>query len=514
MKPHLLYRDREFEWGGPLPWNSDDLQVDLDLAPLLDTMAGGDPFLRETAEQVLLLGLDEPSEIVYRQAVVADCLAAPTVVRELYDLAVDILDGERKVHHFAFSRSAKAVLVRAVDSLEYLVGRLRQLHDFAVRHHDEFRSDGLRIMLGDLVDQLDRSYLDVVSGHLSRLHLRDGVALSAELGLGNHGVRYQVHLPPPPPGWWRRLLRAYLPPPPHTLVIDDRDEAGARALSELTDRGINPIANALAQSSDHVLAFVQALRRELGFYVGCVNLHRAVRERGVPTGFPQPIAGGTELAAVGLCETTLALRPARGSAPGPVGSDLAADGRPLVVITGPNQGGKSTFLRATGQAMLLLRAGMFVTAEQLRASVPRSVITHFGRGEDRSMGGGKFEEELRRMSQIADHLRPGDCVLLNEPFATTNAREGAEIGRDIVRALLDRQIRVLLVTHLYDLAEGLRRDRAEHAVFLRAHRRPDGRRTFRLEPGDPQPSSNGSDLYDRVFGPATEGVRRHEISPV
>ncbi len=93
---------------------------------------------------------------------------------------------------------------------------------------------------------------------------------------------------------------------------------------------------------------------------------------------------------------------------------------------------------------------MFVTAERLQATAPAAVFTHFGRGEDRSTSGGKFDEELRRMSEIVDHLQPGACILFNEPFAATNAREGAEIGSDIVRAMLDRSIRVFLVTHLYD----------------------------------------------------------------
>ncbi len=498
MKPHLLHRDRDFDWDDPLPWNAADLTADLDLAPLLDTMAASDPFLRDAAEKVVLAGLDDPADIRHRQAVIADCLDRPGLIRELYDLAVSSLDGERKVHHFAFSRSATAVLARAVDGLDYLAGRLADLRRFAERHLDEFRSPGLRTLLEALIDQLGDDYLGVVVAQLTRLRLRSGVLVSAELGPGNHGTRYRMHVPPPPPGWWRRLATRYLPPPPHTLVIDDRDEAGARALAELADRGINPIANTLAQSSDHILAFLQALRAELAFYLGCVNLHQALHRQGTPTSFPEPAPAETgQLQAEQLCDVALALRQSRP----PVGNDLRADGCGLVMITGANQGGKSTFLRAVGQAMLLLRAGMFVTATHLRAAVPGDVITHFGRGEDRAMGGGKFDEELRRMSEIADHLRPGCCVLLNEPFAATNAREGAEIGNDIVRALLDRDIRVMLVTHLFDLADGLRRGRSTDAAPLRAQRQPDGTRTFRILPGDPEPTSNGADLYDRVFGP-------------
>ena len=62
-------------------------------------------------------------------------------------------------------------------------------------------------------------------------------------------------------------------------------------------------------------------------------------------------------------------------------------------------------------------------------------------------------------------------------------------------------IRVAYVTHLYDLAESCYAHNAGEAVFLRAQRRPDGQRTFRLPEGEPLPTSYGEDLYRQVFGP-------------
>ena len=66
----------------------------------------------------------------------------------------------------------------------------------------------------------------------------------------------------------------------YTLRISDRDESGHRTLSELRGRGINLAANALAQSSDHILSFLTMLSCELGFYVGCLNVHEQLAGRG------------------------------------------------------------------------------------------------------------------------------------------------------------------------------------------------------------------------------------------
>ena len=115
---------------------------------------------------------------------------------------------------------------------------------------------------------------------------------------------------------------------------------------------------------------------------------------------------------------------------------------------------------------------------------------------------GKLDEELSRMRDITDHIAPGSLLLCNESFASTNEQEGSEIGRQIVRALVDSGVRVVFVTHLFDLAHSFYSAPAGNTLFLRPERRDDGRRTFRLLPGEPLSTSYGPDLYRQIFGPA------------
>jgi DNA mismatch repair ATPase MutS len=272
-----------------------------------------------------------------------------------------------------------------------------------------------------------------------------------------------------------------------------------RTLSDLNSRGLNGTANALAQSVDHIRSFFQLLRAELGFYLGCLNLRDRLTASGEPVCFPVP-AGPRQvrLSARGLYDPCLALHLDAGV----VGNDVDADGKRLIMITGANQGGKSTFLRSVGLAQLMTQAGMFVAAESFTATTSTGVFTHFKREEDATMERGKLDEELARMSGIAGQLTPGGLLLCNESFASTNEREGAEIARQIIRALTEAGIRVVFVTHLYDLAQGCFAADDGTSLFLRAERQPDGHRTFRLRPGEPLPTSHGQDLYRQVFGVA------------
>jgi DNA mismatch repair ATPase MutS len=227
-----------------------------------------------------------------------------------------------------------------------------------------------------------------------------------------------------------------------------------------------------------------------------VNLYRALAGREVPLCFPEPAPPGRDLlTARDLYEITLPLRGTEHV----VGNDLDADAKPLTVITGANQGGKSTLARAVALAALTSAAGLPAPAAALSLSTPAAVFTHYRRAEDATMSHGKFEEELTRMREIVEHAVPGSLVVLNESFAATNEREGAEVAVPIIHALLDAGLRVVLVTHSYELADQLRRHDAARAVFLRAQRLADGTRPFRLAVAAPQTTSYGQDLYDEVF---------------
>jgi DNA mismatch repair ATPase MutS len=184
-----------------------------------------------------------------------------------------------------------------------------------------------------------------------------------------------------------------------------------------------------------------------------------------------------------------------------VGNDVDADHKDLVIITGANQGGKSTFLRAIGLAQLMMECGMFVPAESFSANVCDGLFSHYKREEDVTMKSGKLAEELNRMSDIVDHITSNSIVLFNESFAATNEREGSEIARQIVSALLEQRVKIFFVTHMYEFSHSLLFDnKMKNAIFLRAVREAEGKRTFKLVEGEPFDTSYGEDSYTKVFG--------------
>jgi MutS domain V len=519
MKAFLMYPDRDFDLNRDLPPNEADLSSDLELDTLLRAMAGGDKFLLDVARHGFHSGLASPAEIVYRQHVLADCMARPGVVRDLYDVAVAAITGERHLFGWTMRDSPDSVLYRARQVMQLYLDMFRRLRGIADAHAASFGSEGFTRFFAMLTEELADEYLAEIDAQLGELAFRRGTLISARLGPGAKGTGYLLRRHPEQS--WRDRIPG-LNKPGYTFYVPERDEAGMRALSDLTSRGLNSTSSALAQSADHVRSFFEMLRAELGFYLSCLNLRDRLTAKGGPVCFPDPVgpvpvgpvpvgpvpvgpvpvgAGHARLSARGLYDASLALTLDDAQA---VGNDLDADGKQLIMITGANQGGKSTFLRSAGQAYLMMQAGMFVPADRFAASVSTGVFTHFKREEDVTMEMGKLDEELDRISVIAGQITPGCLVLCNESFASTNEREGSEIARQVIRALTEAGIRIVFVTHLYDLAERYFAQHDPATLFLRAERQPDGRRTFRLPAGEPLPTSYAEDLYQQVFGAADQ----------
>ncbi len=497
MKVHLLYPDRDFDLRGPLRWNEQALAKDLALDTLFGAMAGEDKFVFEVARRVVLSGLDKDiGDILYRQDVLRDCLKNPGVVRDLYGVAGRAVEEEKR--HYLGSILANhpgTVLRRSVAMIEAFLGMLRQLCKIAHASAGNFRSEGWCAFFATVKRELDDACFSEIEYHLARLKFRHGMVLSTGLDKGNKARRYVLRQPAARAGGW--LARLFAPRPPvFAFSLHPRDEAGGRALSELCDQGISGAASALARSADHVHSFFGMLRTELAFYVGCIGLHERLTRKGEPFCFPVPVAANERrLSFQGLYDGCLAL-----TVPGRVvGTDANADKPDLVIVTGANQGGKSTFLRSVGLAQLMMQCGMFVPAEAFCSSIYEGIFTHYRREEDAAMKSGKLDEELRRMSDIVDHVTPRSMILFNESFAATNEREGSEIARQIFCALIETGAKIVCVTHLYELAQGFWRTRRGNVLFLRADRRADGTRTFKLAEGEPLPTSFGEDLYKSVF---------------
>jgi DNA mismatch repair ATPase MutS len=499
MKALLMHRDRDFDLQLAPPANEELLIKDLELDTLFLAMANRDQLVYDVSKKaVLTAAVNDLAVIGYRQAALKDCLSNAEIVRQLYGLAEESSQRQKKIWS-TYREYPSGLLDTSVQRMVAFIDVLKRVRTLADRHAEEFRSEAFSRLFATLSRELNDDYFALIDRQLNRLKFRNGVLVSAGLGKGLKGVNYVLRRPIKTPGNW--VTRAYRSvfeqrPAGYTLYLAPRDDAGAQAVSELRDRGLGLAADALAKSAEHIGSFFHMLQTELAFYIGCLNLHERLLELGAPFTFPS--ASGLSpprFSCRDLYDVCLALSMNKR----PVGNDVAADGKSLIIVTGANQGGKTTFLRSLGLAQLMTQSGMFAPAASLQLNVIDGVFTHFKREEDETMKSGKFDEELSRMNRLIDILTPHPLILFNESFAATNEREGSEIARQIVTALLERSHKVAFVSHQFAFTHGFFERRIDSALFLRADRLDDGRRTFKLIDGEPLGTSFGEDVYREIF---------------
>lgn len=495
IKSFLLYKNKNFELIDKDDFNKEILIQDLELETLLLHMSLNDKFVYDTVKKVILTSLINLDDILYRQDILKDCSKNYVIIREIYDISIQAIENEKKNFLGIFSNNPSSILTRSINVLEMFMSMLKKIKSIGFQYNEKFESDGFNNFFSMLENELNDEYCSIVENHLKECKSSNEFYLSAELGKGNKGMNYILRKP----NERKKTLMSILFDKDEFIwkfYIGERDESGIDALGELHGRGISTISNILAESVNGILSFFNNLRMELAFYIGCLNLKLELEEIVESTTFPIPLSmENREYDFNGLYDVCLALN-MKGNI---VGNKLKAQNNNLVIITGANQGGKSTFLRSLGLAQIMMQCGMFVAAENFSANACEGIFTHYRRQEDSTMKSGKLDEELNRMNKIIEHITPNSIIYFNESFAATNEREGSEIARQITNALIEKNVKVVFVTHFFEYANSFYNKKLENAVFLRAERKENGERSFNLVEGEPMKTSFGEDLYKNIF---------------
>ncbi|HKL80524.1 MAG TPA: hypothetical protein VJ888_08825 [Mobilitalea sp.] len=128
-------------------------------------------------------------------------------------------------------------------------------------------------------------------------------------------------------------------------------------------------------------------------------------------------------------------------------------GERFFVITGPNQGGKTTFARAMGQMIYFSAIGLMVPAEEAEVPVFDGIYTHFAVEENINTGAGKLKEELLRLKEMMDNATRNSFVIINEVFTSATSYDAYIMGRKVLDFFMDMDCLGAYVTHIYELTK-------------------------------------------------------------
>ncbi len=183
---------------------------------------------------------------------------------------------------------------------------------------------------------------------------------------------------------------------------------------------------------DYLDPTIELFDRELQFYLSYLEYIAPIRAAGLPFSLPRVSAQDKSEQALDTFDLALAAK--RGSDAGAVvRNDVRLEGSErTLVLTGPNNGGKTTLARAIGQLHHLARLGCPVPGRDTRLFLCDRILTRFERREDIATLSGKLQDELNRLHEALSEATPDTLFIFNEMFSSTTADDALWLSREIL----------------------------------------------------------------------------------
>lgn len=256
--------------------------------------------------------------------------------------------------------------------------------------------------------------------------------------------------------------------PLESFILKQLEKENRQVFLQLTSFG-ERCGNVLSQD-------VLDLLREIRFFRDNLNFLNKMKDEGLPIVMPL-LVKDKELYLDNCYDIVLALRNTKAKREVILNDIMKANFEKAIIVTGPNQGGKTTLARAFGQCFYFGMMGLPVPAGVCKLPYITNIFTHFANEEGADGVDGRLANEITRIRDMLSQVDHRSIVILNELFTSAPTIDALAMSRDLLKRLLANNAICFYVTHTYEIALD-----SEDYVSLVATVVEDGtcRRTYRI----------------------------------
>lgn len=334
LKINLLYPDRDYKPVEKDTIHLKNLFYDLEIEYILSKMANNDKFIYKIVKDIFSNFETDIKIIKYRQEIIKDALKNEKLITELYQTTIDTLKKEKKGYFFLFTKNPSSIVYNSTGKILSMIDGLKKIFEIADKLDKTTIYPGLKNFCKIIKSNLNEKYLNRMEKTLAELQFKKGILIGATVGFGNMGKNYT-------------LLKSSIKKgsKSHTFYLSNKDDAGFQILGSIKKKALTEAATYLSEAADNIKSFFINLKTQIAFYVGTINLFKYIENLNFHFCFSE-FSDNSFFRAKELYDLSLLI--ARNQKI--VSNDINAMNKKLILITGANQGGKTTALRSIGIA--------------------------------------------------------------------------------------------------------------------------------------------------------------------
>lgn len=490
----------------------------------------------------ILTQLSTDEEVLnYRLDILEDFLNVPQLEAVLYENVHKLYVNEHvNIQKLGLADSFYALNTR-LNSLKTFIECITKCHEFCQKFQDKFRSEALKGLVEYFASVYNSEYFDEVKRETDEcLRILAKGVKSVTVGINFDDMMRPVeamllsvstdsikkkgrfdwifkHLDG---GADRAIGRT------HSLYnenggTNDLEAPLFRELKEINSEYISHLDRAIRayfkKSTEDILTF----ESQMSFYIGAKRIIDAVRARGLDMCRPKYLKmEERRLNAKGVFDLSFYTQMVSSDPMGSLKDKIITndctmdDNGRFFVLTGANNGGKTTYTRAIGIIQVMAQAGIYVPCSSCEISPVDFIYTHFPKEEQVGLNTSRFTQECKQFKVTVDNATRYSMLLLNESIQSTTPTECVFIATELTKIFRCIGVRGVYATHLLELAKNLDKLNAEVegdtklvSIVTTVDTTADNKRLYRIVKSAPQEFGYAQTIYKK-FGVSFEEVQK------